>query len=166
MALGCMEKSNNSNVKLSSLKLGNWFYHPELKMVCLVYEQYDGGLWFISSDGDTHFHDCKSFYTNLVIEPIDDIEDWSVYYKKYPRFDLEIRNGLLLYMMNEVKIGKLSADISSLEKERSLVKKSSSDLINRIVERNSLYEKIDLLESNKSLALKELEENKVVLDNK
>ena len=69
-------------------------------------------------------------------------------------------------MMNEVKIGKLSEDISSLEKERSLVKKSSSDLISRIVERNSLYEKIDLLESNKSLALKELEENKVVLDNK
>lgn len=66
--------------------------------------------------------------------------------------------------MNEVKIGKLSADISSLEKERSLVKKSSSDLISRIVERNSLYEKIDLLESNKSLALKELEENKVVLE--
>lgn len=164
MALGCMEKSNNSNVKLSSLKLGNWFYHPELKMVCLVYEQYDGGLWFISSDGDTHFHDCKSFYTNIVIEPIEDIEDWSVYYAKYPRFDSEIKNGMLLYMMNDIKITKLSDDIFKLEKERSLVKKSSNELVSRIVERNGLYDKIDLLESNKSLALKELEENKVVLE--
>lgn len=159
-----MEKSNNSNVKLSSLKLGNWFYHPELKMVCLVYEQYDGGLWFISSDGDTHFHDCKSFYTNIVIEPIEDIEDWSVYYAKYHRFDSEIKNGMLLYMMNDIKITKLSDDIFKLEKERSLVKKSSNELVSRIVERNGLYDKIDLLESNKSLALKELEENKVVLE--
>ena len=166
MTLGSMEKSNNSNVKLSSLKLGNWFYHPELKMVCLVYEQYEGGLWFISSDGDTHFHDCKSFYTNIVIELIDDIEDWSVYYAKYPRFDSEIKNGMLLYMMNDIKITKLSDDIFKLEKERSLVKKSSNELVSRIVERNGLYDKIDLLESNKSLALKELEENKVVLDNK
>lgn len=164
MTLGSMEKSNNSNVKLSSLKLGNWFYHPELKMVCLVYEQYDGGLWFISSDGDTHFHDCKSFYTNIVIEPIEDIEDWSVYYAKYPRFDSEIKNGMLLYMMNDIKITKLSDDIFKLEKERSLVKKSSNELVSRIVERNGLYDKIDLLESNKSLALKELEENKVVLE--
>lgn len=159
-----MKNSNDSNVKLSSLKLGNWFYHPELNKVCLVYDQYDGGLWFISSDGDTHFHDCKSFYTNIVIEPIEDIEDWSVYYSKYSRFDEELRNGMLLYMLNDTKISKLSDDISKLEKERSLVKKSSNELLTRMIVRNELYGKIDRLESNKSLALKELEENKVVSD--
>ena len=136
-------------VKLSELNVGDFFYNEELGMVCLVFIKVENcQIWSLSTDGDTHFSDIKSYYGNKEVIHIEDREDWTEVYDEYPNFDEDIRNTMLKYLSTSQTKQKLESERYELD-EKIRLKKNEEEKITSYLERKfKAYENVKNIEDN------------------
>ena len=136
-------------VKLSELNVGDFFYNEELGMVCLVFIKVENcQIWSLSTDGDTHFSDIKSYYGNKEVIHIEDREDWTEVYDEYPNSDEDIRNTMLKYLSTSQTKQKLESERYELD-EKIRLKKNEEEKITSYLERKfKAYENVKNIEDN------------------
>lgn len=147
----------NKIVKLSSIKNGEWFYNEELKMVCLVYSKENKTMWYLSSDGDCHFHDFQNSYLDLDVEHIEDSVNWTDIYKKYPYFDEDIRNTMLLLRSKEQEYEAKESELKNIEDSMDEIKTDCSNIRSYLSEKMGGYKKIDDIKNGLNSMVEQLD---------
>ena len=136
-------------VKMSELKLGDFFFNEELGMVCAVFIKVEGcQVWSVSSDGDTHFSDIKSMYGNKEVIYIEDRADWTEVYDEYPRFDEDIRNTMMKFV--EVSKEKQELDKKRCDLDEKIRNKRNEEekIVSYLGRKFDAYENVKNIEDN------------------
>ena len=139
----------DKKVKLSELNVGDFFYNEELGMVCLVFIKVENcQIWSLSTNGDTHFSDIKSYYGNKEVIHIEDREDWTEVYDEYSCFDKDIRDTMLKFLSTSQTKQELESERYELD-EKIRLKKNEEEKITSYLERKfKAYENVKNIEDN------------------